>query len=97
MKAITITISAVAAVAVLGGIVMAPKWIQNSVMKSGFEYTTTDTNYELEVSGWNARVYEWTPKGDPNAKCLLLSTGGKNSINVQCWNTNQTMYKEQTK
>lgn len=40
--------------------------------------------YKLETYGYNVRVYEWTPKDNPNMRCVFVA-GETNSTGVACY------------
>ncbi|MDI3325657.1 hypothetical protein QKW35_14860 [Pontibacterium granulatum] len=40
--------------------------------------------YKLETYGYNVRVYEWTPKDNPNTRCVFVA-GETNSTGVACY------------
>ena len=50
------------------------------------DYPTVDSTakYKVEVYGYNVRVHEWIPEGNPNVRCMLV-TGNKNSSGVACY------------
>lgn len=44
----------------------------------------TDESYNLPVAGIDLRVYEWTPKGNPNVTCVA-AFGTDNPVGMQCF------------
>ena len=48
--------------------------------------TKESDNYKLEAYGFDLRIYEWNPKGNPNVTCITgFSEVG--SIGIQCFET----------
>lgn len=56
----------------------------DSLATSGMPTDDVDHKYKLDVHGYNVRVYEWTPKENPNVSCVFLA-GNENSSGVACY------------
>jgi ABC-type glycerol-3-phosphate transport system substrate-binding protein len=75
----------------LGIILMSGSFITNagfidSMLTSDFNEFKPDIKYKLEVYGYDARVYEFTPKSAINTTCVLIATGGtSNAIQMECF------------
>ena len=39
--------------------------------------------YTVDTAGWNIRVSEWTPVGNPNVRCMFA--GGSKKGGVACY------------
>ena len=39
--------------------------------------------YNVETAGWNIRVVEWTPAGNPNVRCVF--GGGSKKGGISCY------------
>ena len=55
----------------------------DSLATSDWETKKSD-NYKLDAYGFDLRVYEWTPKGNPNVTCIT-AFGEKGSVGLQCF------------
>ena len=55
----------------------------DSAATSGWDTKESD-KYKLESYGYDLRVYEWTPKGNPNVTCITAfsKTG---PVGLQCF------------
>jgi hypothetical protein len=61
-----------------------------SVATSDWENVKPEANYTLEVYGFDARVYEFTPKTAPHMTCVVTATGGtSNMIQQNCFPKNK--------
>ena len=49
----------------------------------GDEVIKPTNTYNVEASGWNLRVVEWTPKNNPNVRCMFA--GGSKKGGVACY------------
>lgn len=47
--------------------------------------TKPTTKYKIDVYGYDMRVYEWTPKDNPDVRCVFTA-GNKNSSGTACYN-----------
>jgi hypothetical protein len=55
-------------------------------MLSTSSWDTKDTtHYLIEVEGFDARVYEWTPANNPNMSCVFVASNV--SSGVACYST----------
>lgn len=67
----------------LAGVANAGLW--DSVATSGWPEVTPETKYKLDVYGFDARVYEYRPKGNPDILCIATFTGGNtNTFQQDC-------------
>lgn len=73
----------IAAVMAATTVTSAQAGLFDSAMTSGWEKKSTD-KYKLEVYGWDVRAYEWTPKENPNWRCVFLA-GNENSSGSACY------------
>jgi hypothetical protein len=48
------------------------------------EGTKESTMYKLDTYGNDVRVYEWTPRDNPNVRCVFVA-GSTNSTGVACY------------
>jgi len=48
--------------------------------------TKKSDKYKLEAYGFDLRVYEWNPKGNPDVTCIT-AFGEKGPIGMQCFET----------
>lgn len=55
----------------------------DSMVTSDWETKESD-NYKLDAYGFDLRVYEWTPNGNPNMTCIT-AFGEKGSVGLQCF------------
>ena len=55
-----------------------------SVATSGWEDKKPDHKYIVETYGYDVRVYEWTPKNNPDVSCVFVA-GNENSSGVACY------------
>ena len=55
----------------------------DSVATSDWETKKSD-KYKLEAYGFDLRVYEWSPKGNPNIVCVTAFSE-KGPIGLQCF------------
>lgn len=46
------------------------------------------TKYKLKTYGFDVRVYEWTPKDNPDMRCVFVA-GETNSTGVACYPAKQ--------
>jgi hypothetical protein len=49
-----------------------------------FETVEPDSKYQLDTAGWNTRVYEWTPKSNPNVFCIAQFSE-KGPVGMYCF------------
>ena len=56
----------------------------DTAMTSGWKDKQPTSKYELETYGYDVRVYEWTPEGNPNVRCVAV-TGKNGSYSVACY------------
>lgn len=49
----------------------------------GDEVIKPTNTYNVESAGWNVRVVEWTPKENPNVRCVFA--GGSSKGGVSCY------------
>ncbi|NYT52550.1 MAG: hypothetical protein H0A74_03135 [Candidatus Vesicomyosocius endoextente] len=52
----------------------------------GAKIVTPTSEYLIETSGWNIRVYEWIPTDNPNTRCLFAA--GSQKGGVACYSIN---------
>lgn len=64
----------------------------DSVATSDWETKKSD-KYKLEAYGFDLRVYEWHPKGNPNVTCITAFSE-KGPIGLQCFETETVNEKE---
>lgn len=57
----------------------------DSAATSGWDTKKSD-KYKLEAYGFDLRVYEWTPKGNPDVTCIT-AFGEKGPVGLQCFET----------
>lgn len=57
----------------------------DSVTTSGWD-TKQSEKYKLEAYGYDLRVYEWTPKGNPDVTCITAFSE-KGPVGLQCFET----------
>ena len=55
----------------------------DSMMNSDLKEVPTTANYEMEVYGFDARVYEWTPAWNEGISCVFVSAN--KSSGVACY------------
>lgn len=58
-------------------------WLTNQIAGDG-EGTKKSVMYKLEAFGNDLRVYEWTPRENPNVRCVFVA-GSENSTGVACY------------
>ena len=58
--------------------------IFSSVVTSDWELKKPSSKYMVETYGFDVRVYEWTPKDNPNYTCVFVA-GNNNSSGVACY------------
>ena len=59
----------------------------NSIV-GAFKKTVNTLSYTIETSGINPRVYEFTPKANPNKICVVVFGNSKSGISIpamQCF------------
>ena len=57
----------------------------DSLATSDWPTRNVDSKYKLEVYGYNARVYEFTPKANKNITCIVVYSGGdQKGIQMRC-------------
>jgi len=56
----------------------------SSFRSSDWETKHTE-KYKLETMNFDVRVYEWTPKHNPNVRCVFIA-GHENSSGTACYN-----------
>ena len=49
-----------------------------------FETVEPDSKYQLNTGGWKPRVYEWTPKSNPNVFCIA-QLSAKGPVGMYCF------------
>lgn len=69
--------SVITAAALVGS---AQAGLFDSVMTSGWTDKETTSKYQMEVYGFDVRVYEWIPSENPNVRMVFLA--GKSSSGV---------------
>lgn len=47
------------------------------------ETVKSTSSYLVEASGWDVRVVEWTPKENPNVRCMFV--GGSKKGGATCY------------
>ena len=55
----------------------------DSMATSDWETKKSD-KYKLEAYGFDLRVYEWTPIGNPNVTCVA-AFGEKGAVGMECF------------
>ena len=55
----------------------------DSIMNSGKEEIQSTDAYEMDVYGFDARIYEWTPKHNKNISCVFVASN--KSSGVACY------------
>ena len=45
----------------------------DSMLNSDLPEVATTANYEISTYGWDSRVYEWTPAGNPAYTCVFVA------------------------
>ena len=69
------------ALMVIGGLtLLSPK---KSEALFGWKTIEPDASYKVEASGFNLRVYEWTPKFNASITCLYVA--GSETGNTVCY------------
>lgn len=58
-------------------------WV-DSLTTSNWPTQKPTTKYKLDSHGWDVRIYEWTPKDNPNVRCVFVA-GNQNSSGVACY------------
>jgi hypothetical protein len=58
--------------------------IIDSIVTSGWSEKKVKSKYTLAVYGFDARVYEWIPEGNPNVRCVFVASN--RSSGVSCYN-----------
>ena len=64
---------------ILAGFMFVPSSTVNaglwdSMMNSDLEEVQPTANYAMEVYGYNARVYEWTPAWNDGISCVFVTS-----------------------
>lgn len=82
LKVIALLTAATACLMVAAAAARADVWtlLKNSSLPSG----QTDAAYTLPVSGLDLRVYEFTPKSNPNITCVT-AYGRDQPAGLQCF------------
>ena len=57
--------------------------VLDSIMNADKEEVTPTDAYEVDVYGWDARIYEWTPKHNNNVSCVFVASN--KSSGVACY------------
>lgn len=57
--------------------------------------TKQSEKYKLEAYGYDLRVYEWTPNGNPNVTCIT-AFGDSGPVGLQCFE-NEMLEKDRKK
>jgi hypothetical protein len=57
--------------------------VLDSIMNSDKEEITPTDAYEVDVYGWDARIYEWTPKYKLKVSCVFVASN--KSSGVACY------------
>jgi len=52
----------------------------DSMMNSDLEEVTPTANYAMEVYGYDARVYEWTPAWNQSISCVFISANKSSGV-----------------
>jgi len=55
----------------------------HSLMTNDWE-TVGTKHYKIEAYGYDVRVYEWTPKENPDVRCVFTA-GHENSSGTACY------------
>lgn len=66
-------------------------WLTNMAAGDG-EGTKKSVMYKLEAFGNDLRVYEWTPRDNPNVRCVFVA-GSTNSTGVACYEVEEKQKK----
>lgn len=72
-------------VAALGVLLFNPAnaGLLDSMMNSSLPEVPTTDKYEIKTYGYDSRVYEWTPKHNPNISCVFVASS--KSSGVACY------------
>lgn len=71
-------------VATLLAVSSASAGVWDSMATSGWDEKSPTAKYKLDVYGYDVRIYEWTPKDNPNIRCVFAA-GNENSSGVSCY------------
>ena len=66
-------------------------WLTNQIAGDG-EGTKKSIMYKLEAFGNDVRIYEWTPRDNPNVRCVFAA-GSTNSTGVACYEVEEKKKK----